>query len=140
MEDSVVQRLTTADITSGKTALLFSSRSVWLAIPNQCSDMRRTHAHLRQGTRPSKTITNARDVKRYLNVATVAQDGLLVVRRNDPFTPTCSRRLKHCPTHPLRSPIHLPTETSDAPISVCTRPRQGYRNNHSRVSPLYVTV
>ena len=48
--------------------------------------MRRTHAHLRQGTRPSKEITNARDVERYLNVATVAQDGLLVVRRNDPFS------------------------------------------------------
>ena len=47
--------------------------------------MRRPHAHLRQGTRPSKKIANAKNVKRYLNVAAVAQDGLLVVRRNDPF-------------------------------------------------------
>ena len=29
-----------------------------------------------------------RDVKRYLNVATIAKDGLLVVKRNEPLTPT----------------------------------------------------
>ena len=49
--------------------------------------MRRTLSHLTQGTRPSKKITNAKDVKRYLNVASIARDGLLVVRRNDPLSP-----------------------------------------------------
>ena len=29
-----------------------------------------------------------RDVKRYLNVATIAKDGLLVVKRNEPLAPT----------------------------------------------------
>ena len=86
MEDSVVQRITTADITSGKYALPFCSRSAWLAIQSNCPDMRRIQAHLRQGTRPSKKKQNARYVKRYLHVATVAHDGLLVVRRNDPFS------------------------------------------------------
>ena len=72
MEDSVVQRITTAYKTSGKIGLGFSfcSRSAWLAIQSECPDMRRTHAHLRQGRRPPKKITNARDVKRYLNVET----------------------------------------------------------------------
>ena len=35
-----------------------------------------------------KKVTNAKDVKRYLNVATIARDGLLVVKRNDPLSPT----------------------------------------------------
>ena len=39
-----------------------------------------THAHLTQGTRPFKKLTNIKDVKRYLNVATIASDGLLVVK------------------------------------------------------------
>ena len=33
-------------------------------------------------------ITNAKDVKRYLNVAAIARDGMLVVRRNDPLNPS----------------------------------------------------
>eukprot|EP00794_Sanderia_malayensis_P001407 gene1407-1555_t len=44
-------------------------------------------AHLKQGTRPSKKVTNAKDVKRYLNVATLAPDGLLIVRKSEPFAP-----------------------------------------------------
>ena len=51
-------------------------------------DLRRTHAHLKQGTRPSKKITNGKDVKRYLNVASIARDRMLVVRRNDPLSPS----------------------------------------------------
>ena len=59
-----------------------------MATQSECPDLRRTHAHLQQGTRPSKKLTNVRDVKRYLNVATIAKDGLLVVKRNDPLAPT----------------------------------------------------
>ena len=33
-------------------------------------------------------MTNIKDVKRYLNVATIASDGLLVVKRNEPLVPT----------------------------------------------------
>ena len=89
MEESVVmQRVTTNDITSGRAKLPFTSRSAWLTIQAECQDLRRTHAHLKQGTRPSKKITNAKDVKRYLNVASIARDGMLVVRRNDPLSPS----------------------------------------------------
>ena len=49
----------------------------------ECQDLRRTHAHLVQGTRPSRKLTNIRDIKRYLQVATIAKDGLLIVRRDD---------------------------------------------------------
>ena len=43
--------------------------------------------HLKQGTQPSKKATNINDVKRYLNVASIAKDGLLVVPRTDPLSP-----------------------------------------------------
>ncbi len=46
---------------------------------------------LKQGTRPSRKITNVRDAKRYLRVATIAKDGLLVVHQADPLTSTRER-------------------------------------------------
>ena len=45
------------------------------------------HAHLVQGTRPSKKLTNIKDVKRYLQVASIANDGLLVVQHQEPLSP-----------------------------------------------------
>ena len=80
-EDSVVQRVSLTDVLAGNKRLPFTSRSTWLGIQSECPDLRRTHAHLLQGTRPSKKITNAKDVKRYLRVATIAKDGLLVINR-----------------------------------------------------------
>ena len=85
LEDSVVGRVTPSDIIAGREKLPFTSRSAWRSIQSECSDLRRTHAHLLQGTRPSKKLTDIKDVKRYLRVATVARDGLLVVRREVPL-------------------------------------------------------
>ena len=84
----MMQFVTTDDITSGRAKLPFTSRSAWLTIQAECQDLRRTHAHLKQGTIPSKKVTNAKDVKRYLNVAPIARDGVLVVRRNYPHSPS----------------------------------------------------
>ncbi len=44
-------------------------------------DLQHTHAHLTQGIRPSNKLTNIRDIKRYLNVATIAKDGLLIAKK-----------------------------------------------------------
>jgi hypothetical protein len=52
---------------------------------SNCPDLRRTHAHLKQGRCPSKELTKIRDVKRYMQVASIAEDNLLVVKRNDPL-------------------------------------------------------
>ena len=84
----MMQRVTADDITSGRAKLPFTSRSGWLTIQAACQYLRRTHAHLKQWTRPSKKITNAKDVKRYLNVASIDRYGVLVVRRNDPLSPS----------------------------------------------------
>ena len=88
MEDAVVHSITMEDLTSGRARLPFMSRGAWKATQTECSDLRRVHSHLMQGTRPFKKVTTIKDVKRYLQQVTIAHDGLLVVERDDPFAPT----------------------------------------------------
>ena len=78
---------TIQDILDNKSSLPFSTRSAWLQIQSDCPDLRRVRAHLKQGTRPSKKLTNVRDVKRYLNCTSIAKDGVLVVKRSLQFVP-----------------------------------------------------
>ena len=87
-EDSVVRDVSVQDIINNTKSLPFTTRSAWREIQNGCQDLRRVHAHLKQGTRPSKKLTNIKDVKRYLNVTSISKDGLLVVKRNQPFCPS----------------------------------------------------
>ena len=54
IEDSVVREVSVHDVISGKLKLPFLSRPAWKATQFECADLRRTHAHLKQGTRPSK--------------------------------------------------------------------------------------
>ncbi len=85
---SVVCRTDVTDILQGAQKLPFANRVTWVSIQAECPDLRRVRAHLRQGTRPSKRVTNVKDVKRYLNTVTLASDGLLVVRRDTPLSNT----------------------------------------------------
>jgi hypothetical protein len=86
-EDSVVRSTSVQDV-HHLPRLPFTTRSAWIQIQSECPDLRRTHAHLKQGTRPSKKLTNVKDVKRYLNSLSISKDGLLVVRRTDPLSPS----------------------------------------------------
>ena len=86
-EDSVVRSVSIHDVLNDEMRLPCTTRSAWGSIQSECADLRRAHAHLKQCTRPSKILTNIKDVKRYLSVASIAKDGLLVVRRCDPFVP-----------------------------------------------------
>ena len=90
-EESVVRAISLQDILSGNTRLPFTGRHTWQQIQSECADLRRTHAHLKQGTRPSKKLTNIKDIKRYLNRVTIARDGLLIVKHDEPFAPTKER-------------------------------------------------
>ena len=96
-EDSVVRSVSVNDILNNTKLLPFTTRSAWIDIQSECPDLRRTHARLKQGTRPSKKkITNVRDVKRYLAVATIARDGLLVVPCSDPLQPATDLIIVPC--------------------------------------------
>ena len=86
--DSVVRAVSVQDVLQGNVRLPFTSRPAWVSVQSECRDLRLTNAHLVQGTRPSKKLTNIKDVKRYLQVASVAGDGLLVVRRHEPLCPS----------------------------------------------------
>ena len=86
-EDSVVRAVSVQEVLQGSIRLPFTSRAAWLLTQRDCPDLRRTQAHLRQGTRPSRKITDVRDVKRYLQVAQITRDGLLVVSRAEPLSP-----------------------------------------------------
>ena len=87
-EDSVVRSTSVHDVQDNMTRCPFTTRSAWLDIQSDCPDLRRTHAHLKQGIRPSKKLTKIKDVKRYLSIATIGKDGLLVVPRKDPLSPS----------------------------------------------------
>ena len=91
LEDSVVRTTTVDAVLEGSVHMPFTSRAAWQATQQDCSNLRRTHAHLSQGTRPSKKETNLRDIKRYLKDVIIAADGLLVVRDSQPFQPIRER-------------------------------------------------
>ena len=108
LEDSVVRSVHVQDIIDNQTPLLFTTKSAWLAIQTDCPDLRRTHAHLKQGTRPSNKTTNIKDVKRYLSVPSIARDGMLVVRRNGPLVPSIELIIvPHSVLHGLVTALHI---------------------------------
>ena len=102
----IVTNVSVEEITTGSIRLPFTSRSAWLSTQSECRDLRRVRAHLKQGTRPSKKLTNVRDV--YLSSMTLARDGVIVVRHDMPFTP--SREL-----------IVVPRQVLDGLLTALTR-------------------
>ena len=83
--DSVVRGITVTDVLDGTFKMPFTNRTAWLATQQECPDLRRTHAHLSQGTRPTKKSTKIPDVKRYIRQTAVARDGLIVVKETSAF-------------------------------------------------------
>ena len=98
-ESSVVKRVSIDDVLAGHHPVPYSSRSTWKSLQMECPDLRRVHAHLSQGTRPTNKASKVTTVKRYLRKLTISRDGLLVVQQNDPFLPP--RALIVIPQHLL---------------------------------------
>ena len=63
-------------------------QSAWLHTQQECPDLRHVHSHLKQGTRPPKKSTNVKDIKHFLEVASISRDGLVVVKKDEPFCPS----------------------------------------------------
>lgn len=87
LADSVVRACSVTEVLNSGTTVPYSSRSGWSELQHSCDSLRRACAHLKQGTTPSKKSTKIRDVKRYLQVAKVSRDGLLVVEVQKPSMP-----------------------------------------------------
>ena len=88
LDESVVRAVSVKDVLEGRGSLPFTSRKAWLATQSECKDLRRTKAHLIQGTRPTKKETNIKPIKRYLNKVGLASDGLLIVLHCDALAPS----------------------------------------------------
>jgi hypothetical protein len=84
-QESCIRGITVHEVLDGSVAMPFTNRAAWHGVQQDCPDLRRVHSHLKQGTRPTKKMTNVPDVKRYLQQVLIAHDGLLVVRDNTPF-------------------------------------------------------
>ena len=85
---NIVVRKTSIDaILAGHEPVPFANRSSWKVLQLECPDLRRVHAHLKQGTRPTAKKTKATVVKRFLRSAKISADGLLVVKQARPFLP-----------------------------------------------------
>ena len=86
-ESSVVRAVSVKDVLGGRTAVPFSNRAAWKNLQMECPDLRRLHAHLSNGTRPTAKNTKIGTVKRFLRNVTIARDGLLIVKQSQPFLP-----------------------------------------------------
>ena len=84
--DSVVRAISVEDILAGRADVPYSNRGAWKDLQVGCSDLKRVHAHLSSGTRPSAK-SKVTSVKRYLQKAVIGKDGLLVVAQSEPFLP-----------------------------------------------------
>ena len=84
---SVVCPITVQDGVQDSAKLPFTSRNAWLLAQRECPDLRCTQAHFHQGSRPSKKVTDACGVKRYLQVPSIARNGLFVVRHEKHLSP-----------------------------------------------------
>ena len=87
IDEGVVRGLSIRDVVEGRQQLPFTSRKAWLLTQSECRDLRRTRAHLLQGTHPTKKDNTVKAVKRYLGKVDIASDGLLIVRSTDKLAP-----------------------------------------------------
>lgn len=90
LEECVIGQLQVNDVLSGKSNIPYSSRKSWLDIQNSCPDITKTKEYLREGINPSRKKGKS-DIFRYLNCASIANDGMLIVKRSDPFQKSVER-------------------------------------------------
>ena len=114
--NSVVRSVEVADILSGATKMPFQNHTAWLSVQRECDTLRRVYAHLTQGTRPARKSRNLKDLRKYLQISSINDQGLLVVKKSDTFG--VERKLIIVPTQILPGTItalHLqlshPTKT-----------------------------
>ena len=79
-DGSVVRAVSIEAVLAGHDQVPFATRSSWKNLQMECPDLRRVHAHLSQGTRPTAKKSKATIVKKFLRNAKIARDGLLVVK------------------------------------------------------------
>ena len=115
-DNAVVRTVSVEAVLAGHEKVPYATRASWKNLQMQCPDLRRVHAHLVQGTRPTARRSKVTVVKRFLRNVKVAGDGLLIVKQARPFLP--ENELVVVPLsilHGLVTSLHLqlghPTQT-----------------------------
>ena len=78
--NATVFRMTVDDVLERIVPMPFIAKPAWKATQQDCPSLRRTYAHLSQGTRSNHKANNIGDVKRYRRACTLGRNGLLVVQ------------------------------------------------------------
>lgn len=86
-ENVVVRRSSVEAVLAGQEPVPFATRSSWKNLQLECPDLRRVHAHLSHGTRPTAKKSKSTIVKKFLRNASIARDGLLIVKQARPLLP-----------------------------------------------------
>ena len=76
-----VTAVTISDIESGVAKMPFYNPSAWKQAQKREPDLQRCYAQLTEGTRPGKKERNLRFLRRYFQIATISDSGVLVNRK-----------------------------------------------------------
>ena len=83
--DIAVQAVNVEDILNRRVKVPFYDLTTWTQAQRDDPDLRRTFSQLSSGTRPGKKEKDINDVRRYLQVATISSNGLLIHRKTNPY-------------------------------------------------------
>ena len=80
-----VNDITVEQVMNGSLKMPFYNTNSWKDAQKQDPDLRRTYSQLLSGTRPGKKEKDLKDVRHYLQIASISQNGLLVRRKPNPY-------------------------------------------------------
>ena len=82
-----VTAISIQDIESGEVKMPFYNIPAWKQAQKRDPDLKRCYALIEEGTRPGKKEKNLRYLRRYFQIATISDSGLLVHRKANPYGP-----------------------------------------------------
>ena len=78
-----VTRITVDEIEKGVVKMPFYNKSSWKTAQKADKDLNRVYSQLKSGTRPGKKEKDLKAVRRYFQVASISNDGLLIHRKKN---------------------------------------------------------
>ena len=83
--DIEVNALNIEDVLSGTSNMPFLNSNTWNQLQKEDPDLRRAFSQLTTGTRPGKKEKGLKNLRRYLQVASVSDKGLMIRRKSSQF-------------------------------------------------------
>ena len=83
--DIAVKAVRIEDISSGNAKMPFYNHQAWKHAQMNDRDLKRCYSQLSTGTRPGKKEKNLKHLRRYLQIASISEKGLLIYRKPYPY-------------------------------------------------------